>query len=101
MSTWRETRRKTSYRLRLLLSSVLSRVYPPRCLFLPLDDPCAVRTGQDDDDETLYVDADDVLRVLEDFMDEKHNLDAADLLPDKKKKKRQQNQVGERAKAKE
>ncbi|ESS33444.1 putative NBP2b protein [Toxoplasma gondii VEG] len=46
--------------------------------------------GQDDDDETLYVDADDVLRLLEDFMEEKRNLAVADVLPDKKKKKRQQ-----------
>ncbi|KEP61723.1 UNVERIFIED_CONTAM: NBP2b protein, putative [Hammondia hammondi] len=46
--------------------------------------------GQDDDDETLYVDADDVLRLLEDFMEEKKNLAIADVLPDKKKKKRQQ-----------
>ncbi|CBZ50774.1 conserved hypothetical protein [Neospora caninum Liverpool] len=52
--------------------------------------------GQDDDDETLYVDADDVLRLLEDFMEEKRNLAVADVLPDKKKKKRQQSLASEK-----
>ncbi|PFH33359.1 putative NBP2b protein [Besnoitia besnoiti] len=49
--------------------------------------------GQDDDDETLYVDADDVLRLLEDFMEEKRNLAVAEVLPDKKRKKRRQAQA--------
>ncbi|CAD7945555.1 unnamed protein product [Amoebophrya sp. A120] len=35
--------------------------------------------GQDDDDETLYVDADDVLRILREFLAEKENLRMADL----------------------
>ncbi|CAD7962826.1 unnamed protein product [Amoebophrya sp. A25] len=35
--------------------------------------------GQDYDDETLYVDADDVLRILKDFLAEKENVRLADL----------------------
>merc|ERR1719482_2280593 len=44
--------------------------------------------GQDDDDETLYVDADDVLKLLKEFIAEKENLRIADVAPDKKKKTR-------------
>merc|ERR1711907_681042 len=46
--------------------------------------------GQDEDDETLYVDADDVLKLLKDFIQEKANLQMADVAPDKKKKARTQ-----------
>merc|ERR1711881_365540 len=42
--------------------------------------------GQDEDDETLYVDADDVLKLLKEFIQEKENLRIADVAPDKKKK---------------
>merc|ERR1711937_1111155 len=46
--------------------------------------------GQDDDEEILYVDADDVLKLLKDFIVEKANLQLADVAPDKKKKTRNQ-----------
>merc|ERR1711937_524150 len=46
--------------------------------------------GQDDDEEILYVDADDVLKLLKDFIVEKENLRIADVAPDKKKKNRNQ-----------
>merc|ERR1719379_667660 len=49
--------------------------------------------GQDEDEEILYVDADDVLKLLKDFIVEKENLRIADVAPDKKKKTRQA-QVG-------
>jgi dynein regulatory complex protein 1 len=42
--------------------------------------------GQDEDDEALMVDADDVLQMLKDFIQEKENLRIADVAPDKKKK---------------
>merc|ERR1711937_763463 len=45
--------------------------------------------GQDEDDETLYIDADDVLNLLKKFIEEKANLAIADVAPDKKKKKTQ------------
>merc|ERR1711904_681161 len=41
--------------------------------------------GQDEDDETLYADADEILK---DFIVEKENLRIADVAPDKKKKAR-------------
>merc|ERR1712118_346589 len=44
--------------------------------------------GQDEDDETLYADADDVLKLLKDFIVEKENLRIADVAPDKKKNQR-------------
>jgi len=47
--------------------------------------------GQDEDDEALMVDADDVLQLLKDFIQEKENLRIADVAPDKKKKARTQN----------
>jgi dynein regulatory complex protein 1 len=46
--------------------------------------------GQDEDDETLYAEADDVLKLLKDFIVEKANLALADVAPDKKKKTRNQ-----------
>merc|ERR1711998_419776 len=55
-------------------------------------------TGQDEDDETLYVDADDVLKLLKDFIQEKANLQMADVAPDKKKKARTQ-QLGSESEA--
>jgi len=44
--------------------------------------------GQDEDDEALMVDADDVLQMLKDFIQEKANLATADVAPDKKKTKK-------------
>eukprot|EP00397_Hematodinium_sp_SG-2012_P021688 GEMP01022425.1.p1 GENE.GEMP01022425.1~~GEMP01022425.1.p1 ORF type:complete len:682 (+),score=169.67 GEMP01022425.1:38-2083(+) len=46
--------------------------------------------GQDEDDETMYTDHDDVLRILKDFIAEKENLRSQDIVPDKKKKRRTQ-----------
>merc|ERR1711959_235031 len=47
-------------------------------------------TGQDDDDEVLYVDADEVLNLLKKYQEEKENLAAqVNVAPDKKKKKNQ------------
>merc|ERR1712146_73669 len=46
--------------------------------------------GQDEDDEALMVDADDVLQMLKDFIQEKENLRIADVAPDKKKKTQRQ-----------
>jgi len=46
--------------------------------------------GQDEDDETMYTDHDDVLRILKDFIAEKENLRNQDVVPDKKKKRRTQ-----------
>jgi hypothetical protein len=43
--------------------------------------------GQDEDDETLYVDADDVLRILKEFIADQENAKIADVAPDKKKRK--------------
>eukprot|EP00921_Rhytidocystis_pertsovi_P001099 GHVQ01001868.1.p1 GENE.GHVQ01001868.1~~GHVQ01001868.1.p1 ORF type:complete len:387 (+),score=58.10 GHVQ01001868.1:461-1621(+) len=43
--------------------------------------------GQDEDDETVYVDADDVLKLVKDFLREKENARIADVSPDIKKKK--------------
>merc|ERR1712046_421646 len=40
------------------------------------------------DDETLYADADEVLKLLKEFIVEKENLRIADVAPDKKKKQR-------------
>merc|ERR1719284_2144668 len=51
--------------------------------------------GQDEDDEALMVDADDVLQLLKDFIQEKENLRIADVAPDKKKKARTQQLGGE------
>jgi len=50
--------------------------------------------GQDEDDEALMVDADDVLQMLKDFIQEKENLRIADVAPDKKKKTQRQNNAG-------
>eukprot|EP00441_Pelagodinium_beii_P046673 CAMPEP_0197620944 /NCGR_PEP_ID=MMETSP1338-20131121/1630_1 /TAXON_ID=43686 ORGANISM="Pelagodinium beii, Strain RCC1491" /NCGR_SAMPLE_ID=MMETSP1338 /ASSEMBLY_ACC=CAM_ASM_000754 /LENGTH=667 /DNA_ID=CAMNT_0043190255 /DNA_START=80 /DNA_END=2083 /DNA_ORIENTATION=+ len=50
--------------------------------------------GQEDDDEALMVDADDVLQLLKDFMQEKENLRIADVAPDKKKGKARTQQAG-------
>merc|ERR1712151_133735 len=46
--------------------------------------------GQDEDDESLMVEADDVLQVLKEFIQEKENLRIQDVAPDKKKKARTQ-----------
>lgn len=46
--------------------------------------------GQDDDDETMYTDHDDVLRILKQFIAEKETLRSQDVVPDKKKKRRTQ-----------
>jgi len=54
--------------------------------------------GQDEDDEALMVDADDVLQMLKDFIQEKENLRIADVAPDKKKKTRTQ-QLGSESEA--
>mmetsp|Transcript_56818 Transcript_56818/g.122861 ORF Transcript_56818/g.122861 Transcript_56818/m.122861 type:complete len:667 (+) Transcript_56818:105-2105(+) len=51
--------------------------------------------GQDEDDEALMVDADDVLQLLRDFIQEKENIRIADVAPDKKKKARTQQIGGE------
>merc|ERR1719482_2292707 len=51
--------------------------------------------GQDEDDEALMVDADDVLQMLKDFIQEKENLAISDVAPDKKKKARTQQLGGE------
>merc|ERR1719482_2504181 len=42
--------------------------------------------GQDEDDETLMVDADEVLNLLKKYQEEKENLAAQAVAPDKKKK---------------
>merc|ERR1719386_82769 len=44
--------------------------------------------GQDEDDETLMVDADDVLKLLKDFINQKEAQQLSDVAPDKKKKTR-------------
>merc|ERR1712228_1068609 len=44
--------------------------------------------GQEDDDEALMVEADDVLNLLKEFIQEKENQRSADVVPDKKKKAR-------------
>merc|ERR1719161_2361689 len=54
--------------------------------------------GQDEDDETLYADADDVLKLLKDFIVEKENQAFQDVAPDKKKKTRTR-QVGSESEA--
>jgi len=54
--------------------------------------------GQDEDDEALMVDADDVLQLLKDFIQEKENARIADVAPDKKKKARTQ-QLGSESEA--
>jgi len=54
--------------------------------------------GQDEDDESLMVDADDVLHILKDFIQEKENLRIADVAPDKKKKTQRQ-QLGSESEA--
>lgn len=54
--------------------------------------------GQEEDDEALMVDADDVLQMLKDFIQEKVNLQSADVAPDKKKKTRTQ-QLGSESEA--
>eukprot|EP00928_Gymnodinium_smaydae_P046880 TRINITY_DN31259_c0_g1_i1.p1 TRINITY_DN31259_c0_g1~~TRINITY_DN31259_c0_g1_i1.p1 ORF type:complete len:670 (+),score=261.92 TRINITY_DN31259_c0_g1_i1:125-2134(+) len=50
--------------------------------------------GQDEDDEALMVEADDVLQLLKDFIQEKENLRIADVAPDKKKKSMKQSHGG-------
>ncbi|EER08673.1 NBP2b protein, putative [Perkinsus marinus ATCC 50983] len=42
--------------------------------------------GQDEDDETCLVEADDILKLITEFMVEKENLKLAEVAPDKKKK---------------
>merc|ERR1712187_734811 len=54
--------------------------------------------GQDEDDEALMVDADDVLQLLKEFIQEKENLRIQDVAPDKKKKARTQ-QLGSESEA--
>jgi dynein regulatory complex protein 1 len=54
--------------------------------------------GQDEDDETLMVEADEVLNHLKEFIQEKENLRTADVVPDKKKKARTQ-QLGSESEA--
>mmetsp|Transcript_8497 Transcript_8497/g.24955 ORF Transcript_8497/g.24955 Transcript_8497/m.24955 type:complete len:670 (+) Transcript_8497:82-2091(+) len=54
--------------------------------------------GQEDDDEALMVDADEVLKLLRDFIVEKENMHIADVAPDKKKKARTQ-QLGSESEA--
>merc|ERR1711937_22455 len=55
--------------------------------------------GQDEDDETLYIDADDVLNLLKKFIEEKANLAIADVAPDKKKKNASKAAVGSESEA--
>merc|ERR1712113_167057 len=55
--------------------------------------------GQDEDDEALMVDADDVLQLLKDFIQEKENLRIADVAPDKKKKSGRSQQFGSESEA--
>merc|ERR1712014_356737 len=55
--------------------------------------------GQDEDDEALMVDADDVLQLLKDFIQEKENLRIANVAPDKKKKARTQKLGGNESEA--
>merc|ERR1712187_554486 len=54
--------------------------------------------GQDEDDEALMVEADDVLNLLKEFIQEKENARSADVVPDKKKKARTQ-QLGSESEA--
>merc|ERR1712151_467875 len=54
--------------------------------------------GQEDDDEALMVEADDVLNLLKEFIQEKENQRSADVVPDKKKKARTQ-QLGSESEA--
>jgi len=54
--------------------------------------------GQDEDDEALMVEADDVLNLLKEFIQEKENQRSADVVPDKKKKARTQ-QLGSESEA--
>merc|ERR1719291_368684 len=54
--------------------------------------------GQDEDDEALIVEADDVLNLLKEFIQEKENLRSQDVVPDKKKKARTQ-QLGSESEA--
>jgi len=54
--------------------------------------------GQDEDDEAIMVDADDVLQLLKDFIQEKANQQMADVAPDKKQKKKTQ-QMGSESEA--
>lgn len=55
--------------------------------------------GQDEDDEALIVDADDVLQLLKDFIQEKENQNIADVAPDKKKKGARRQQLGSESEA--
>merc|ERR1719217_463423 len=55
--------------------------------------------GQDEDDEALMVDADDVLQLLKNFIQEKENLRIADVAPDKKKKSGRTNTFGSESEA--
>merc|ERR1712113_860981 len=55
--------------------------------------------GQDEDDEAIMVDADDVLQLLKDFIQEKENLRIADVAPDKKKKRGRTNTFGSESEA--
>merc|ERR1719284_2312833 len=55
--------------------------------------------SQDEDDEALMVDADDVLQLLKDYIQEKENLRIADVAPDKKKKARTQQLGGNESEA--
>jgi dynein regulatory complex protein 1 len=56
-------------------------------------------TGQDEYDEALMVDADDVLQLLKEFMQEKENQRIADVAPDKKKNKKSTQQLGSESEA--
>jgi dynein regulatory complex protein 1 len=56
-------------------------------------------TGQDESDESLMVDADDVLQLLKEFMQEKENQRIADVAPDKKKNKKSTQQLGSESEA--
>jgi dynein regulatory complex protein 1 len=56
-------------------------------------------TGQDEYDEALMVDADDVLQLLKEFMQEKENQRIADVAPDKKKSKKSTQQLGSESEA--
>jgi len=55
--------------------------------------------GQDEDDETLMVDADEVLNLLKKYQEEKENLAAQVVAPDKKKKKSSGKALGSESEA--
>jgi len=55
-------------------------------------------SGQEDEDDALFVDADDVLTMIQTFIKEKEKARIADVAPDKKKKTRTQ-QLGSESEA--